>query len=115
MTALLAAAGGGIGLEVLRRFFVPAQSRFDDGVTQRQELRKDIDTLQVQVGALMKDVSDWQLKYYDLRAENAALRAANAEMSGRIQILEFELDRLGHPLPKRAGRRGTDPLVEEGT
>lgn len=93
--ALLGTIFGGAGLKIIESWLGRAKERATTEQTMREELRKEIDNLRVQLEkAVIEEqrlealIEEWRSKYYDLRDEKQTVATELAILKDRLLAYE---------------------------
>lgn len=86
---------GSAGLKMVEHWLGRARTRAADAATIREELRKEIDGLRVQLEKADAEekrleglLDDWKNQYYDLRDEKQKVVTELAIITERLKVLE---------------------------
>lgn len=106
----VAATGGALLTELVRRL-VPSKDRvLEDGASMRSELRAAVAELQGEVRSLRLEVDGWQLRYYDLQAAHTGLQAAHTALQVAHTTLGSEVAGLRHSISSPMAAPAAAPL-----
>lgn len=99
LVALLGTVFGGAGLKIIESWLNKTKERSTEAQTMRDELRREIDSLRLQLDRgdgeekrLEALVEDWREKYYDLRDEKQKVVTELTITLDRLKALEQRLD-----------------------
>jgi hypothetical protein len=100
VTALIGAASGALGLEVVRQWFQRGNRRLDDGAIMREKLWSRVADLETQIKEMQRD---HKLEIQRLETAADEWQAKYVEIAGKFQVLLLEVEQLRAQVKHGAG------------